>query len=260
MADDTPVEIFKRSTAAVVRAIAERDDVTVTYGSEPAGAAGARVKLPAPGRGDIAPREAAQLRGAADAVALRLRYHDEAVHHRRMPSGETARSIFEAVEQARVEALGARRMVGVAANLSAMLEERYRRQGYERIAERNDVTLAEAVRLLAREQLTGEPPPHAAQQVVEQWRPWLESRLRKDLADLDRNIENQDAYAKTTRKLIQDLDLDLGDAEEASEGDQAEGEGDEAQDSDTQSQGGESAAAGSEASLQGGTPESDEDG
>src|SRR5689334_18782042 len=144
---ETPAEIFKRSTAATVRAIAERGEVTVSYGAEPASAAGPRVKLPTPGR-DLSLAEASQLRGSADALALRLRYHDEAVHQRRMPSGETARAIYDAVEQARVEALGARRMVGVAHNLTAMLDERYRRQGYERMTERSDVTLAEAVRLL----------------------------------------------------------------------------------------------------------------
>ena len=99
------------------------------------------------------------MRGAADALALRLRHHDEAVHQRRMPQGEQARAIYEAVERPRVEALGARRMVGVAGNLTAMLDERYRRQGYERMSERSDVTLPEAVRLLAREQMTGEGPP-----------------------------------------------------------------------------------------------------
>src|SRR5471030_1717077 len=102
---ESPTEIFKRSTASALRAIAEREDVQVSFGAEPASAAGTRVKLPSPGR-EISHAEAAQLRGAADSIALRLRYHDEAVHRRRMPAGEGARAIYEAVEQARVEALG----------------------------------------------------------------------------------------------------------------------------------------------------------
>ncbi|HZS82557.1 MAG TPA: cobaltochelatase subunit CobT [Stellaceae bacterium] len=252
---DTPTEIFKRSTSATVRAIAERGDLTVSFGAEPPSAAGTRVKLPAPAR-EISVEEAAQLRGAADALALRLRYHDDAIHQRRMPGGEMARAVYDAVEQARVEALGARRMVGVAANLSAMLDERYRRQGYERITERSDVTLAEAVRLLAREQLTGERPPRAAQRVVESWRPYLEGRIGKDFAELERCIRDQEAYARVARKLIQDLDL--GDADSAEDSEEAEGEGDEAENSEGQTEGGESAAAGAEASLEGGTPEEGE--
>src|SRR6266446_5188575 len=241
---ESPAEIFKRSTAATVRAIAERSDVQVTYGTEPASAVGARVKLPTPGR-EISHAEAAQYRGAADAVALRLRYHDEAVHQRRMPAGETARAVYDAVEQARVEALGARRMVGVAHNLTAMLDERYRRQGYERMTERSDVTLAEAVRLLTREQLTGEAPPRAARKVVDSWRPYLESRIGKDIADLGRNAGNQEAYGRVARRLIQDLDL---------------GDGEDSENSEGQTEGGESSAAGAEASLEGGTPEGSEDG
>ena len=128
----------------------------------------------------------------------------------RCPADALARAVFEALEQARVEALGARRMAGVAANLTAMLDEQYRRQGFERITERTESTMAEAVRLLTREALTDEPPPPAARKVVDLWRPWLEGKIAKDIAELDRAILDQDAYARATRRLIQDLDLDLG--------------------------------------------------
>src|ERR1700751_4491337 len=116
----SPTEIFKRATASTLRAIAERDDLTVGFGPEPPGLSGTRVKLPNPAR-DLPPDEAAQLRGAADSLALRVRYHDAAVHSKRVPGGPLARAIFEAVEQARVEAIGARRMAGVASNIGALL-------------------------------------------------------------------------------------------------------------------------------------------
>jgi cobaltochelatase CobT len=253
---ETPAEVFKRSTAATVRAIAERDEVTVTYGAEPPGAAGTRVKLPAPGR-DLSHEEAAQIRGAADALALRLRYHDDAVHLRRMPAGEMARQIYDAVEQARVEALGARRMVGVADNLTASLVERYRRQGYERIAERSDVTLPEAIRLLTREQLTGEAPPRIAKRVVDSWRGYLEGRIGKELLELGRHVHDQDAYSRVMRQLIQDLDL--GDADSSEDSEESEGEGEDSENSEGQTEGGDSAA-GAQASLEGGTPDASEDG
>ena len=40
--DDSPAESLKRATSACLRAIAERGDVTVSFGSEPAGIAGTR--------------------------------------------------------------------------------------------------------------------------------------------------------------------------------------------------------------------------
>src|SRR6267154_1804418 len=240
----SPTEIFKRATASTLRAIAERDDVTVGFGPEPAGVAGTRVKLPNPAR-DLPADEAAQLRGAADSLALRLRYHDDALHSKRVPGNALARAVFEGLEQARVEALGSRRMAGVAANLGAMLDEQYRRQGFERITERTDSTMAEAVRLLAREALTRERPPPAARRVVDLWRPWLEGRIGKDLNELDRTILDQDAYARATRRLLQDLDIDLGEVEDSSESEEQEG-GEEAE-GENQSEG-EGATAGAQAS------------
>ena len=192
------------------------------------------MRLPNPPR-DLPAEEAAQLRGAADSLALRMRYHDDAVHSRRAPGGPLARAVFEAVEQARVEALGARRMTGVATNLAAMLDEQYRRQGFERITERTESTMAEAVRLLTREALTREPPPPAARKVVDLWRPWLEPRIARDLGELDRSITDQDDYARVTRRMLQDLDIDLGEMDESSENDEQQ-EGEEA-DGENQNEG-----------------------
>ncbi|HEV3174606.1 MAG TPA: cobaltochelatase subunit CobT [Stellaceae bacterium] len=251
----SPVEVFKRSTTAALRAIAEREDVTVTYGPEPPGLAGPRARLPMPPR-DLSQHEASLVRGAADALALRLRHHDAQLHARRLPQNEVARAIFEGVEQARVEALGARRMSGVAANLAAMLDQRYRRQGYDRLTERSDSTLADAIRLLTREQLTGAPPPPAAQRLVDLWRPFLEGRIGRDIRDLDRLVEDQDSYGKAARKLIKDLDLDLGDAEASSESEDKEGEGEDSGDAESQNESGEGSVAGAQSALESGIPES----
>ena len=244
----SPTEIFKRATASTLRAIAERDDLTVGFGPEPAGVAGTRVKLPNPAR-DLPADEAAQLRGAADSLALRLRYHDDALHSKRVPGNALARAVFEGLEQARVEALGSRRMAGVAVNLGAMLDEQYRRQGYERITERTEGTMAEAVRLLTREALTREPPPPSARRVVDLWRPYLEGKIGKDIGELERAVSDQDSYARATRRLIQDLDLDLGELDDSSS-DENQGEGEESE-SDNQSDGGESASSGAQPSMDG---------
>jgi cobaltochelatase CobT len=242
----SPTEIFKRATAATLRAIAERDDLAIAFGPEAAGLTGTRVRLPNPPR-DLPAEEAAQLRGAADSMALRLRYHDDAVHSRRVPGSPLARAVFEAVEQARVEALGSRRMTGVASNLAAMLDEQYRRQGFERITERTESTMAEAVRLLTREALTKERPPPSARRVVDLWRPWLEGRIAKDLGELDRTILDQDDYARVTRRMLQDLDIDLGEAEDSESDEQQEGEEAEGE---NQSEG-EGATSGAQASPDG---------
>jgi cobaltochelatase CobT len=215
----SPTEIFKRATATTLRAIAENEEVNVTFGPEPAGLSGKRVKLPNPAR-DLPAEEVAQLRGAADSMALRLRYHDDGVHAKRLPGGPLARAIFESLEQARVEAIGSRRMAGVGVNIAAMLDEQYRRQGFERVTERTEGTMAEAVRLLTREALTNEPPPPAARRVVDLWRPWLQDKIAKDLGELEESADDQQ-----------------------SQGDDADGE--------NQTDSGESATAGAQPSMEG---------
>ena len=151
-------------------------------------------------------------------------------------------------------------MAGVATNLSAMLEERYRRQGYEHMTERNETTLIEAIRLLAREALTQMPPPRSAKKIVDLWRPFIETKISSDLAELSKSLENQDAYATATRQLLQDLDLDLGESEEGQQDENSEGDTENADENEGESEGGEGKATGSEGSLDGGVPEQDKEG
>ena len=93
--------------------------------------------------------------------------------------------MFEAVEQARVEAIGARRMAGVAKNLTAMLDDRYHRGKFDQVSDRADAPLEEAVALMVREQLTGHAPPPAAKKLVDLWRPLIEDRAGRDLDRLE---------------------------------------------------------------------------
>lgn len=238
---ETPVEAFKRATAAALRAIAETDKVDVAFAADAGGLSGRRARLPLPSRA-LAEEEVARVRGEADAIALRLKHHDPSVHARRMPATATGRAVYEAVEQARCEALGSRRMAGVADNLSAALDHRYKRQGYERIQERTDVTLAEVLRLLAREAMTGELPPPVARHVVDLWRPALKGKVGDDLGNLKDLVEDQPAFARMVRKLLTDLDLESGDEtsqDEEQSDEEDDGGGDEQNQGDMRGEAGE---------------------
>ena len=150
--NEGPVEAFRQVTAAATRAVARRSDLTVSFAPEAAGLHGSDLRLPLPPR-DLPAAEVAVVRGEADAVALHMRHHDEKLHSKRQPMGAQSRAIFDAVEQTRCEALGARRMAGVAANLTAALDQRCRQQGFSRMAEREQAPLPQIVALLARERL-----------------------------------------------------------------------------------------------------------
>jgi cobaltochelatase CobT len=216
--------------AGAARAIARDPDAEVVFASEPGSSHSgkvARVISPGPG---LEPRLVAEARGAADAMALRLRHHDPKLHGQRAPLDpeSDARAVFDALETARVEALGARSMDGVRSNLGDLTEARIRMDAITRARSAEEVPLATAVGLLARERLTGEEPPEAARAGLELVRPWIEEKAGAELDALGLTIDDQMAFATLSRRLLEDLEL--ADAEDRSDqapedgGDEDQGE------------------------------------
>src|SRR5262249_41495561 len=150
-------------------AIAGAPELEVMFVADRPTLVGLKARLPEPPR-KLSRTDVAVTRGIADSMALRLACHDPGIHRANAPKGKAARAVFDAVEQARVEALGARRMSGMAVNLSAMLEDRYHRGNYHDVTDRADAPLEDAVALLVRERLTSTPPPVSARKIVDLWR------------------------------------------------------------------------------------------
>ena len=204
---EAPAEPLKRAIAGCMRAVAQKPDLEVTFASDRPALMGDKARLPEPPR-KLNPHDVTVIRGHADAMALRLACHDAAVHRRLAPEAGPPRAVFDAVEQARVEAIGARRMSGVSGNLAAMLEDRYHRGGkYEDITDRADAPLEDAVALMVRERLTGQRPPQAARKIVELWRDFVEERAGRDLDGLLKSLENQRAFARAVRDVLASLDM-----------------------------------------------------
>jgi cobaltochelatase CobT len=235
---EAPQEPFKRAVAGAMRAMAKRSELEVSFSPERAMLLGsddkAKARLPEPPR-KLTAQDAAIVRGHADSIALRLACHDEAVHRRVQPQSPDARAAFDALEQARVESIGSRRMDGVAANIGAMLDDRYQRARFSEIETREDAPLEDALALIARERLTGIAPPPHGRKAVDLWRPWIEERAGADLDKLVSALENQRGFAQLAHRLLASLELEgesaggEEDAEEPSEDqpqnpDEAEGE------------------------------------
>ena len=231
-----PVDAFKQNTASCLRAIAKRDDLEVAFVPGSQGLVGNEARLTMPAR-DLPLADATKARGEADAVALRLRYHDPAVHGQHMPRNPAAREVFEAVEQSRCESLGMRRMAGVAANLEANLESHCRNKGYGRVTSRDDAPLPEVMAALVRETLTGMAPPPAAKPMLDLWRPALGAEVIKDLARLKDQAEDQEAFAECVRDLLNHLDLDSSLEEDPEDQDEQSGEDQDDPSPDSQSEG-----------------------
>jgi cobaltochelatase CobT len=205
---------------------------------------GGKARLPEPPR-KLGKHEAAVVRGHADSIALRLACHDSNVHRRLQPVGQQARAVFEAVEQARVEAIGARRMDGVAKNLTAMLDERFARGKFDEITERSEAPIEDALALMVRERLTGLAPPPGARKLVELWRTLIEDRAGRDLDRLESVVEDQRQFGDAVHDLLDALEMgddrsrDSDDEEEQGEEDKRKQdsgeEGDASESDDTRS-------------------------
>ena len=243
MSADTPAEVFKRALAHAARALAEQSELEVAFGSDGPRLSNGVLTLPHPPRDPSGP-ESATLRGQADRLALRLANHDETLHARLRPADTRAAEVFEAVEQARVEAVGSQSLAGVRANMDAALLTRLEKTGALR-ADAERVPLHEAVALLLRERVTGKKAPDGAGAMVDLVRPEIERKAGKALDALAEAAADQGEFALRLREVLRDLELDPGDGrgDDASEdqGDQEPDpqEQDQADEQDEQEDGGE---------------------
>ena len=222
---EAPTEPLKRAIGHTVRAIAGQHDLEVTFAPGAPDVAPKHVQLPEPSRVP-SQREIAVIRGWADSFALTAGCHDAKLHNRLAPGSGPARLVFEAAERARVEALGANRMPGMARNLTARIEDKYADRRYAEISRQEDAPLEDALALLIRERLTGLAPPASASTLVNLWRASIEKRGAKVLKRLDGLADDQESFGRLMRDLLRALELteESAEAEQEDSGDEAESE------------------------------------
>ena len=207
---------FLKANAAALRALAGGVDRQVRYAGQDTHIGKTEIRLPA------LPRETVQKtrsdsRGAADSAGLWLAHHNDQTHQSLCPSAPAAKAIFDAAETARVEAIGANQMAGVAQNLSARLNKKYSTSTIGAPDSGDDNAVVDAVRLMVREALTGEAPPASTAMVMDLWRPWINARAGDLLQEMRSCEENQSDFAELSRRLIGALQSDLGDAADQNE-------------------------------------------
>jgi len=206
MSEQSPLDAFKSVLTGTARAMAHEPEIELAFTADAPTQSGKNFRVPMPGRS--LPREqVAEARGFADGMALRLRHHNDAVHAANRPGDPTAGAVFDAIEAARVEALGAKAMAGVRANLSHALEMRMRSDPIARAQAVDEVPLSSAIGLLVRERLTGDVPPEVAADGLAMVRDWIEEKGGADLDALGLAIDDQAAFATLAQKLLADLEL-----------------------------------------------------
>ncbi len=224
---DNPSDAFKKALGETARTMADAREMTVTYSVDPPGIAGEAMRLPQVTR-RMSRDEVLLARGTADGLALRHRYHDGGTHARFMPQGQMARDLYEAMETARCEAVGARQMPGTAGNIDARIAHEAGRKGYAQIRAREDAPLPVAAGYMIRALATGRDLPEGASNVLDLWRGVIEQQAGGTLEGLERVLDDQQAFARFARQMITDLGY----------GDQL---GDDPDDEGTDDEGGEDA-------------------
>lgn len=248
MAEQTPIEAFRLVLGGTARALAHEPEVELSFTAEAPSSSYKQIRVPMPAR-NLPAQAVAEARGFADSFALKLRHHDQRIHDRTAPAEPVARAVHDAVELARVEAIGSRAMAGVRANLSQALEVRLRSDPLLRARVREEVPLSTAIGLLVRERLTGEAPPAIAEAGLSLVRDWVEEKAGKDLDALELAFDDQAAFAKLVGRLLEDLDLtdgeqapefdpEAGDEDEGDDQEESEGQQDEDEDEDGSSDSG----------------------
>lgn len=217
-------DLFKRSVSACVRAISGDREFEVSFSKEKPALTGNHARLPEPPRKPTA-NDIGITRGLGDSMALRRACHDTRLHTRLAPEGRQARAIYDAVEQARVEAIGARSMSGVSDNLAMMLEDKYARSNLADVTDKADAPLEEAMALMVRERLTGRDTPKSGEKLVGLWRDFVEEKAGTDLDSLLERLDDQDAFARLVRDMLVSMEMadELGD-DDTSEEDQDDSE------------------------------------
>ncbi|MEY3634226.1 MAG: hypothetical protein RLZZ61_636 [Pseudomonadota bacterium] len=230
MSNETPLEQFKQVLTGTARALAHEPEVELAFTADAPSQAGKNFKVPMPGR-LLPPDQVAEARGFADSFALKLKHHNPARHAALRPSEVIAGAAFDAVENARVEALGSRNMAGIAANLGHALELKMRTDPIARAQAPDEVPISTALSLIVRERLTGAPVPAAAAAGVEMLRSWIEENAGSDLDALALALDDQSAFAALTQSMLEHLNLTEGDVD-PSEADEGGEDAEDAEDQD----------------------------
>ncbi|OYU15417.1 MAG: cobaltochelatase subunit CobT [Alphaproteobacteria bacterium PA4] len=228
---ENPIEDFRQAVGAALRAMGHAPDLELAYTADKPSCFGDQARVPQPGRA-LPPEQVAEVRGWADSFALRRRLHDAKLHAQDQPDAGLARDIWNAVEQARVEAIGSSEMLGVAQNLDRMTEMRVRADPIVRARSAEEVPLATALGLMVRERLTGAPVPRIAEAAMDLVRDGIEERAGPHLDALADAIDDQAAFAQLMRRVLSDLGLGADPDENAEESGDSEEQQDEEQPGD----------------------------
>ncbi|MHA6769599.1 cobaltochelatase subunit CobT [Sphingobium ummariense] len=249
MTERSLLDAFKDVLSGTARSIARDGEVEVGFTADAPHMAGKAIKVPTPSRA-LPAEQVALARGFADANALKLRHHNSKMHAGAAPADAVARAVYDAVEQARVEAIGSRAMEGVRVNLNQALDMRLKSDPIRRARSADEVPLSTALALKVRERLTGQAAPRDVAPAMAMVDQWIEDKAGSDLDALSMAIDDQRAFQKLANAMLEHLQLVDSDVPPETDENEPEDQGEDEEEQQEEGDSGEDQAGDSDMNAQ----------
>ena len=144
---------------------------------------------------DIEHDDFASFRGAADGLALRLARSDDELHQRLAPAGRVERTLFDMLEQFRVESLATDERPGVQRNLQHRFETWLRAFHHSGLTETASGLLMFTIAQVCHARVTQQPVLEETEDLLEATRAGIGPLIGHSLAALRRTRHDQSTYA-----------------------------------------------------------------
>ena len=122
--EDKNINIFKKSIESTVKAIANKSDISILFGTDKKNSQ-QDVNLPEIDKANLYESKL-NIRGKSDSASLIKRYHDSKIHKKMCPKKLETKEIFDEIEFLRCELLGSLKYPGIKKNLFNYDQEQIR--------------------------------------------------------------------------------------------------------------------------------------
>ncbi len=216
---------FQNATASTLKAISGNmlEEREIKFSGSTSHLSSKEVRLPIISK-ELDGSELYKLRGEADKIALKIKYHDPVLHSKYIPSSDLSSQIFQLAEESRIEAVGSKNLLGIKKNLQNLVVEKFKETILPVPGGEDKEALVNALHLVIREKITGSNSPPNTSVSLQKWRPWINNKIGNLLNQLAENTNNQEVFAKYTKELLSALHADIGERDPNNDGEKEDTE------------------------------------
>ena len=196
-------EPIKKALSETTRAISKKNDLTINFENEATKINQNTIQLSRISN-DNSRNDIIFARGEADSKALYIRYHDESIDQKYAPKGDIALNLFNEMEKARCEAIGASIYPGAAKNIENKIEKESKKF-FEKSEPNQKFPLQDSLRLLIKKKTLHYKLSKNSQKGLDMWEDFILNESKSNFSKILSSIDNQEKFAKLSRNIIKDL-------------------------------------------------------